>query len=79
VRLVHQVVQAVNVPVIGIGGISRALDALEFLIVGATAVQVGTANFVDPNAMTTILQELEDFCLAEGIEDINELIGSLEI
>lgn len=79
VRLVHQVVQAVNIPVIGIGGISRALDALEFLIVGATAVQVGTANFVDPNAMTTILQELEDFCLAEGIEDINELIGSLEI
>ena len=79
VRLVHQVVQAVTVPVIGIGGITRAMDALEFLIVGAKAVQVGTANFVDPNAMATILNELEDFCLEEGIEDINQLIGSLEI
>lgn len=79
VRLVHQVVQAVKVPVIGIGGISRAMDALEFLIVGAKAVQVGTANFVDPNAMTTILHELEDFCLAEGIADINDIIGTLEV
>jgi dihydroorotate dehydrogenase (NAD+) catalytic subunit len=79
VRLVHQVVQAVKVPVIGIGGISRAMDALEFLIVGARAVQVGTANFVDPNAMATIIDELELFCREEGIADINELIGSLEI
>ncbi len=79
VRLVHQVVQAVKVPVIGIGGISRAMDALEFLIVGATAVQVGTANFVDPNAMATIIADLETFCLAEGVDDINELIGSLKV
>ncbi len=79
VRLVHQVVQAVKIPVIGIGGISRAMDALEFLIVGATAVQVGTANFVDPNAMATIIADLETFCIEEGIEDINELIGSLKV
>ncbi len=79
VRLVHQVVQAVQVPVIGIGGISRAMDALEFLIVGAKAVQVGTANFVDPNAMATILAGLEEFCRDEGIADINDLIGSLEL
>ncbi len=79
VRLVHQVVQAVQIPVIGIGGISRAMDALEFLIVGAKAVQVGTANFVDPNAMTTIIDGLEDFCREEGIADINDLIGSLEL
>lgn len=78
VRLVHQVVQAVDIPVIGVGGIARALDALEFLIVGARAVQVGTANFIDPHAMTTILAELEAFCLAEGVEDINDLIGTLE-
>jgi len=78
VRLVHQVVQAVEVPVIGVGGISRAIDALEFLIVGAKAVQVGTANFVDPNAMATIIDELEEFCQNEGVDDINELIGSLE-
>ena len=79
VRLVHQVVQAVEVPVIGIGGISRAIDALEFLIVGAKAVQVGTANFVDPNAMATIIDGLEEFCQNEGIDDINDLIGSLEV
>ena len=79
VRLVHQVVQAVKIPVIGIGGISRAMDALEFLIVGAKAVQVGTANFVDPNAMTTIIAELESFCVEEGIDDINDLIGSLKV
>ncbi|MCK5912778.1 MAG: dihydroorotate dehydrogenase [Desulfuromusa sp.] len=79
VRLVHQVVQAVQVPVIGIGGISKAMDALEFLIVGAKAVQVGTANFVDPNAMATIIADLEDFCREEGIADINDLIGTLEL
>ncbi len=79
VRLVHQVVQAVDLPVIGVGGISRAVDALEFLIVGATAVQVGTANFVDPNVMATITRDLEDFCLQEGVEDINELIGTLQV
>jgi len=79
VRLVHQVVQVVKVPVIGIGGISRAMDALEFLIVGATAVQVGTANFVDPNAMATIIADLESFCREEGVDDINELIGSLKV
>ena len=79
VRLVHQVVQAVQLPVIGIGGISRAMDALEFLIVGAKAVQVGTANFVDPNAMATIINDLENFCREEGIADINDLIGTLEL
>lgn len=79
VRLVHQVVQVVKIPVIGIGGISRAMDALEFLIVGARAVQVGTANFVDPNAMATIIAGLEDFCRAEGVADINDLIGTLEL
>jgi dihydroorotate dehydrogenase (NAD+) catalytic subunit len=79
VRMVHQVVQAVKLPVIGIGGISRAIDALEFLIVGAKAVQVGTANFVDPNAMATIIDGLEEFCQNEGVEDINDLIGTLEV
>jgi len=79
VRMVHQVVQAVNIPVIGIGGITRAMDALEFLIVGARAVQVGTANFVDPRVMATIIADLETFCREEGIADINDLIGSLEL
>lgn len=79
VRMVHQVVQAVKVPVIGVGGIVHAEDALEFLIAGATAVQVGTANFVDPAAMLSVIEGIEGFCLEEGVGDIRELIGSLEL
>ncbi|MGW8313405.1 MAG: dihydroorotate dehydrogenase [Desulfuromonadales bacterium] len=79
VRMVHQVVQTVSVPVIGIGGIVRPMDALEFLIVGARAVQVGTANFVDPAAMLTIIEGIEEFCVAEGIDNIHQLIGSLKV
>jgi dihydroorotate dehydrogenase (NAD+) catalytic subunit len=79
VRMVHQVVQTVSVPVIGIGGIVKAMDALEFLIVGAKAVQVGTANFVDPTAMISIIEGIEDFLVAEGIDDIHDLIGSLKL
>ncbi|WP_432820917.1 dihydroorotate dehydrogenase [Trichloromonas sp.] len=79
VRMVHQVVQAVNIPVIGVGGIFCAMDALEFLIVGATAVQVGTANFVDPRAMLNVVEGLEKFCIDEGISDIRELIGSIKL
>jgi dihydroorotate dehydrogenase (NAD+) catalytic subunit len=77
VRMVHQVVQTVNIPVIGIGGIMRAADALEFLIVGARAVQVGTANFADPGAMARIIADLEQFCLDEGIARIEDLVGTL--
>ncbi|MFO7983618.1 MAG: dihydroorotate dehydrogenase [Desulfuromonadales bacterium] len=79
VRMVHQVVQAVSVPVIGVGGIVRPMDALEFLIAGASAVQVGTANFVDPNASIDIIDGIEAFCIEEGIDDIEELIGSLRL
>jgi dihydroorotate dehydrogenase (NAD+) catalytic subunit len=79
VRMVHQVVQAVSVPVIGIGGIVTPMDALEFLIVGATAVQVGTANFIDPTAMLTIIEGIEAFCIAEGLDDIHQVIGSLRL
>ena len=79
VRMVHQVVQAVSVPVIGIGGIMKAMDAIEFLIVGASAVQVGTANFVDPAVMLEIIDGIEAFCVVEGIEEIRELIGSLRL
>jgi len=77
VRMVHQVVQAVQIPVIGIGGIMTAADALEFLIVGARAVQVGTANFIDPQAMLNVIAGLEAFLVEEGLSDINEVIGSL--
>jgi dihydroorotate dehydrogenase (NAD+) catalytic subunit len=79
VRMVYQVVQAVKVPVIGVGGISKAEDALEFLIVGARAVQVGTANFVDPGVMPGIVAGLDRYCREQGVGDINEIIGSLRI
>lgn len=79
VRMVHQVVQTVSVPVIGIGGIVRPMDALEFLIVGAKAVQVGTANFVDPTAMLSIIDGIEEFLVEEGLDDIHDLIGSLKL
>lgn len=78
VRMVHQVAQHVKIPVIGVGGIVTAMDALEFLIAGATAVQVGTANFVDPAAMGSIVEGLEAFCLEEGVDDIQQIIGSLQ-
>jgi dihydroorotate dehydrogenase (NAD+) catalytic subunit len=75
--MVHQVVQTVNVPVIGLGGIMDYHDALEFLIAGATAIQVGTANFVNPNITLEIIDGLQKYCRDRGAEDINEIIGSL--
>jgi dihydroorotate dehydrogenase (NAD+) catalytic subunit len=78
-RLVWQVVQTVNVPVIGIGGIMTAKDALEFLIVGATAVQVGTANFINPRATLDIIDGIEAFLMQRNIADITDIIGTLEI
>jgi dihydroorotate dehydrogenase (NAD+) catalytic subunit len=78
VRMVWQVAQAVDIPVIGIGGIMNHRDALEFLIAGATAVQVGTANFVNPGATMAIIDGLEAYLQQQGIADIRNLIGSLE-
>ena len=77
VRMVWQVAQTVKVPVIGIGGIMRAEDALEFIIAGASAVQVGTANFVNPNATMEIVDGLADYLQTHGIASIKELIGSI--
>lgn len=74
-RMVWQVAQAVDLPIIGMGGISNASDALEFILAGATAVAVGTANFVNPRATMEIISGLEEFCRTEGIEDINSLVG----
>jgi dihydroorotate dehydrogenase (NAD+) catalytic subunit len=78
-RMVWQVAHAVNIPVIGIGGIFTAEDALEFIIAGATAVQVGTANFVNPRATMEILDGIEEYLKKYQIDDIVELIGSLKI
>jgi dihydroorotate dehydrogenase (NAD+) catalytic subunit len=76
--LVHQVVQRVEIPVIGLGGIMDYEDALEFLIAGARAIQVGTASFINPRAAIEILNGLTDFCLREKISNINQIIGTLK-
>ncbi len=77
-RMVWQVSKAVKIPVIGLGGISNATDAIEFLLAGATAIQVGTANFIDPQVCIKILDGIEEYCSRHGITDIKELIGALE-
>jgi len=77
-RMVWQVVQAVSIPVIGIGGILSARDALEFLIVGATAVQVGTANFINPQASMDVVTGLEHYLVQKNLKHINDVIGSMK-
>ncbi len=77
VRMVWEVCQNVDLPVIGMGGISTASDAIEFFIAGATAVAVGTATFYHPDAAATISDGIVEYMSAHGIEDIHELIGSL--
>jgi dihydroorotate dehydrogenase (NAD+) catalytic subunit len=77
-RMVWQVVKRVSIPVIGIGGILTAADALEFLIVGARAVQIGTANFINPRAATDILAGMEDYLERHHIADVNDLIATLK-
>lgn len=75
VRMVWQVAGAVKIPVIGLGGIADGRDAMEFILAGATAIQVGTANFIDPSVTMKILDYIEDYCSRHGCDDINSLIG----
>jgi len=77
-RMVWQVAKAVKVPVIGIGGIMSAIDALEFILAGATAVQVGTASFVNPGAAQEIAQGMEQWLAQRGISELRSLIGALQ-
>lgn len=78
VRMVYQVANAVKLPIIGMGGIATAEDALEFILAGATAVSVGTANFYNPYATIEIAQGIEDYMKKYHVEDINELIGCVK-
>jgi len=75
VRMVHQVAHAVNLPIIGMGGIATAEDAIEFLMASATAVAVGTANFRNPFATMEVIEGIEEFMRKNGIKDIHEIIG----
>ena len=77
-RMVYQVARAVKVPVIGIGGIRTAEDALEFLIAGARAIEIGTANFLDPAAAVKIIDGLNAFCRRKGIQRLETVVGSLK-
>jgi len=73
--MVYEVTSAVDIPIIGCGGITTASDALEFIMAGATAIQVGTASFANPHAPLDVLEGIEQFMKKEGVKDINELIG----
>lgn len=75
VRMVYQVANTVNIPIIGMGGISNASDAIEFILAGATAVSVGTANFNNPNATIEVIEGIEDYMRRHQVEDINDLVG----
>lgn len=77
-RMVWEAAQAVSIPVVGVGGITRGTDALEFLVVGAQAVQVGTANFVEPSAAARIIAEIRNYCEINGIKSLQEIIGTLQ-
>jgi len=78
-RMVHQTAQAVRIPVVGMGGIRSGTDAAEFLIAGASAVEVGTANFWDPAAPCRIARELDDFLKQEKLDHVKELVGTLQL
>ena len=78
-RLVYETSRAVRIPVIGLGGIDTAEDVLEYFVVGASAVQVGTASFADPQACARIVSELEKLTAAEKLHNIKELQGTFEI
>lgn len=77
VRMVYQAAQAVNIPIIGMGGVQSTEDALELILAGATAVSVGTANFTNPTATIDIINGIQDYMENNGVEDINELIGAV--
>ena len=77
-RMVWQCHQAIDVPILGMGGVTTGTDAVEFMLAGATAVAVGTANFMNPHATIDVVEGIEAYCEEQGVSDVNELIGALE-
>lgn len=78
VRMVWEAAHAVKIPIIGIGGIMNAADAIEFLLAGATAIEVGTANFIDPTVTIKIIEGIEQYLIQHGFDNIYEIIGAME-
>ncbi len=79
VRMVYQVAQSIDVPVVGMGGITGPADALEFIIAGAAAVSVGTANFVDPKAPLKVIEGIDEYLEARRIDSVNRLVGAIRV
>ncbi len=77
VRMVWQVAHSVNIPVVGLGGIMNGRDAIEFLLAGARAVEIGTANFINPAVTVEIIDYINDYCDRHGVKDVNEIIGMI--
>ena len=78
-RMVWQVAKAVKIPVIGLGGISSATDAVEFLLAGASAIEIGTANFIDPTITVKVAKGIVEYCERHGIKNVSDLTGALEL
>ena len=79
VRMVYQVAQAVNIPIMGLGGIVSGEDAIEFMLAGATTVSIGAGNFIDPYTSVKVVEEIEEYMRKCNIEDINDIIGKVEM
>ena len=78
-RMVWQVAKAVNIPVIGLGGIMNWRDAVEFMLAGATAIQIGTANFIDPAITVKVAEGINDYLERHGYSSVRDIIGALEV
>ena len=78
VRMVYETANAVNIPIIGMGGITNAADAIEMILAGATAVSVGTANFVNPKTTEQIVDGIAEYMYKYGVRDIKELVGAVK-
>jgi dihydroorotate dehydrogenase (NAD+) catalytic subunit len=78
-RMVYETARAVKIPILGMGGIVTPEDAVEFLLAGATAIQVGTASYADPRATERLAKGLESWCRSHGVEKVSSLTGALEI
>jgi len=78
-RMVWQVAQAVKIPVIGLGGIMNATDAIEFMLAGASAIQIGTANFIDPTVSVKVVDGINEYLDRHGFKSVTDIIGALEI
>jgi dihydroorotate dehydrogenase (NAD+) catalytic subunit len=77
--MVWQVAKVVKVPIVGMGGIMNATDAIEFLLAGASAIQIGTANFIDPTVSIKVLEGIEDYLKRHNLSSVKDIIGALEV